>query len=99
MIIKLIKIKNDLLKKLRKFSKFKEILKIFENIVQILQKFFKMSIFAYYFQIIFLTNYVSGKIEGHVPSQSTAAKMGVKHVPTRLPGVPMLKPPPPDFKG
>ena len=79
MIIKLIRIKNDLLKKLRKISKFKEILKIFEKIekiVQILQKFFKMSIFAYYFQIIFLTNYVSGKIEGHMPSQSTAAKMG-----------------------
>ena len=35
-----------------------------------------MSIFAYYFQIIFLTNYVSGKIEGHVAPQSTAAKMG-----------------------
>ena len=33
-----------------------------------------MSIFAYYFQIIFLTNYVSGKIEGHVPPQSTATK-------------------------
>ena len=30
MIIKLIRIKNDLLKKLRKFSKFKEILEIFE---------------------------------------------------------------------
>ena len=43
MIIKLIKIKNDLLKKLRKCSKFKEILKIFEKvekIVQILKKFF-----------------------------------------------------------
>ena len=25
-----------------------------------------MSIFAYYFLIIFLTNYVSGKIKGHV---------------------------------
>ena len=35
-----------------------------------------MSIFAYYFQIIFLTNYVSGKIEGHVPPQSPAAKNG-----------------------
>ena len=31
MIIKLIRIKNDLLKKLRKFSKFKEILEIFEK--------------------------------------------------------------------
>ena len=35
-----------------------------------------MSIFAYYFQIIFLTNYVSGKIEGHVHPQSTVAKNG-----------------------
>ena len=99
MIIKLIRIKNDLLKKQRKFSKFKEILNIFENFVQILQKFFKMSIFAYYFQIIFLTNYVSGKIEGHVPPQSTAAKIGGGDVPPRLPGAPMIKPPPPDFKG
>ena len=33
-----------------------------------------MSIFAYYFQIIFLTNYVSGKIDGHVTPQSTTAK-------------------------
>ena len=42
MIIKLIRIKNDLLTKLRKFSKFKLILKIFEKfekIVQILKKF------------------------------------------------------------
>ena len=31
-------------------------------------------IFAYYFQIISLTNYVSDKIEGHVPPQRTAAK-------------------------
>ena len=30
-----------------------------------------MAIFAYYFQIIFLTNYVSGKIEGHVLPKST----------------------------
>ena len=70
MIIKLIRIKNDLLKKLKKISKFMEILKIFEKfkkIVQILKKFYKMSLFAYYFQIIFLTNYVSCKIEGHVP--------------------------------
>ena len=74
MIIKLIRIKSDLLKKLRKFLKFKEILEIFEKfdqIYQILKKFFKMSKFAYYFQIIFLTNYVSGKIEGHVSPQST----------------------------
>ena len=35
-----------------------------------------MSILAYYFQIIFLTNYVYCKIEGHVPTQSTAAKNG-----------------------
>ena len=84
MIIKLIRIKNDLLKKLKKFSKFKEILQIFEKfkkIVQILQKFFKISLFAYYFQIIFLTNYVSGKIEGHVPPQSTAAKIGGTRAP------------------
>ena len=27
-----------------------------------------MSIFAYYFQVIFLTNYGPGKIEGHVSS-------------------------------
>ena len=53
-----------------------------------------MSIFAYYFQIIFLTNYVSGKIEGHAPPQSTAAKNGGEgHVPPRLPGAPMIKPP------
>ena len=31
-------------------------------------------IFAYYFQIISLTNYVSDKIEGHVPPKRTAAK-------------------------
>ena len=53
-----------------------------------------MSIFAYYFQIIFLTNYVSGKIERHVPPQSTAAKTwGGEHVPPTLPGAPMIKPP------
>ena len=86
MIIKLIRIKNDLLKKQRKFSKFKEILK----------KFFKMFIFAYYFQIIFLTNYVSGKIERHVPPQSITAKIGGGE-PPRLPGAPMIKPPT-DFK-
>ena len=45
-----------------------------------------MSIFAYYFQIIFLANYVSDKIEGHVPPQSTAAKIWEwGHVPPRLP--------------
>ena len=45
--------------------------------------------------MIFLTNYVSGKIDGHVPPQSTAAKMGGGgHVPPRLPGAPMIKPPP-----
>ena len=85
---------------MRKLSKFKEILKIFEKfekIVQILQKTFKLSIFAYYFQIIFLTNYVYGKIEGHVPPQSTAAKNG-GDVPPRLPEASMIKPPP-DFKG
>ena len=49
-------------------------MKNLKKIVQILKKFFKMSIFAYYFQIIFLTNYVSGKIEWHVPPQSTGAK-------------------------
>ena len=79
MIIKLIRIKNDLLIKLRKFLKFKEILEIFkkfEKFDQIVKKFFEMSIFAYYFQIIFLTNYVSGKIEGYVPPQSTAVKKG-----------------------
>ena len=43
---------------------------------QILKKFLKMSIFAYYFQIIFLTNYLSDKIERNVPPQSTAAKNG-----------------------
>ena len=51
MIIKLIRIKNDLL---RKFSNFKEILKIFEKIekiVQILQKFFKM-----YIRLLFSNN-------------------------------------------
>ena len=41
MIIKLIRINtNDLLKKLRKFSKFKEILKNFEKFDQILKNFF-----------------------------------------------------------
>ena len=96
MIIKLIRIKNDLLKKLRKFSKVKEILKIFakfEKIVQILKKILKMSIFDY-FQIIFLTNYVSGKIKGHLPPQSTAAKnWGASAL--KAPGAPMIKPPPP----
>ena len=72
MIIKLIRIKNDLLKKLRKFLNFKEIFK-------------KMSIFAYYFQIIFLTNYVSGKIEGHVPPRSTSAKNWRGTCPKRSP--------------
>ena len=66
MIIKLIKIKNDLLKKFKTISKFKEILEIFEKFDQILIKIFEMSIFAYYFLIIFLTNYVSGKIKGHL---------------------------------
>ena len=51
-----------------------------------------MSIFAYYFQIIFLTNYVSGKIEGQVPPQSTAAKNWGPRAP-RLPEAPMIKPP------
>ena len=70
MTIKLIRIKNDLLKKLRKFSKFKEILEIFENFEkfdQILKKYFEMSIFAYYFQIIFLTNYVSDSTGSWLP--------------------------------
>ena len=60
---------------MKKFLKFKKILMFenFEEIVKILQKSFKMSIFAYYILIIFLTNYFTGKIEGHVP-QSTAAK-------------------------
>ena len=54
-----------------------------------------MSIFAYYFQIIFLTNYVSGKIEGHVPPQSAAAKNQGSVLPRLpLPGAPMIKPPP-----
>ena len=57
MIIKLIRIKNDLLKKLRKCSKFKEILEIVLKTIWkidlILKNFFEM--FAYYFQIIFLT--------------------------------------------
>ena len=97
MIIKLITIKNDLLKTLRKFLKFKEILKIFEKfekIVQILKKFLKISLLAYYFQIIFLTNFDTGKIEGHVLPQSTAAKNWGGDVLPRLPGAPMIKPPP-----
>ena len=97
MIIKLIIIKIDLLKTIEKFSKFKEISEIyetFENFDQFLKKFFEMFIFAYYFQIIFLTNYVYGKIEGHVPPQSTAAKIWGWHVLPRLPGAPMIKPPP-----
>ena len=43
MIIKLIRIKKDLLNKFKTFSKFKEILKIFkkfDKLVQILKKFF-----------------------------------------------------------
>ena len=56
-----------------------------------------MSIFAYFFQIVILINYVSGKIKRHVPPQSTAAKNG-GHVPPRLPGAPMIKPPTPISK-
>ena len=56
-----------------------------------------MSIFAYYFQMISLTNYVSDKIEWHLPPKSTAAK-NWGNVPPRVPGAPMIKPPP-DFKG
>ena len=54
-----------------------------------------MSIFAY-FQIIFLTNYVSGKIEGHVPPKSPASKNwgGGGTCPQGSPE-PMIKPPPP----
>ena len=51
-----------------------------------------MSIFAYYFQIIFLTNYISSKIEWHVPSQSTAAKNWEGARAPRLPEAPMIKP-------
>ena len=54
-----------------------------------------MSLFAYYFQIIFLINYVSGKIEGHVLPYSRSAKNGGgRYVPPRLPGTPMINPPP-----
>ena len=35
-----------------------------------------MSIFAYYFQVTFLNNYVSGKIERYMLPQSTVAKTG-----------------------
>ena len=49
-----------------------------------------MSIFAYYFQLIFLTHYVSGKIEGHVPPQSTTVKNGA-HIPPKLPEAPIIK--------
>ena len=99
MIIKLIRIKNDLLKKkLRKFSKFKEILKIFlkiwENCSNFKEIFLNVYIFAYYFQIIFITNYVSNKIEGHVPPQSTAAKNWEVHVPQGSPERLWLTPPP-----
>ena len=45
--------------------------------------------FDYDFQIIFLilTNYISGKIEGHLPSQSTQLKIGGggEHLPSRIP--------------
>ena len=73
-----------MLKKLRKFSKFKEILEIFEkfeNIDQILKKFFEMSIFAYYFQIIFLTNYVSGKMRDTCPLKVQHLKWGGARAP------------------
>ena len=79
---------------MRKFSKFKTILEIFEKFDQILKKFFKMFILAYYLKKILLTNYVSDKIEGHMPPQSTAAKnWGGGDLPTRLPGAPIIKPP------
>ena len=53
-----------------------------------------MTIFAYYLQIILITNYVSGKIERHVPPQSTEAENGGGgHVPPRLAGAPMINPP------
>ena len=48
--------------------------------------------------MISLTNYVSDKIEGHVPPQSTAAKNWGHVPPPRLPGTPMIKPPPPISK-
>ena len=49
-------------------------------------------IFAYYFQIISLTNYVSDKIEGHVPLKEQQLKIGGT-CPPRLPGAPIIKPP------
>ena len=51
-----------------------------------------MCIFAYYFQIIFLTNYDSGKIEGTCPLKVQQLKIG-GDVPARLPGAPKIKPP------
>ena len=50
-----------------------------------------------YIRLLFLNNltnqnYVSGKIEWHVPPQSTAAKNGGGRAP-RLSGAPMIKPP------
>ena len=53
MIIKLIRIKTDLLKKLRKFSKFKNIIDFYKHlkkIDQILKKFVEMPIFVYIFK-------------------------------------------------
>ena len=50
-----------------------------------------MSIFAYYVKIIFLTNFVSGKIGGHVPPQVQQLKIGGRG---RVPPPPclMIKP-------
>ena len=70
-----------MLKKIEKIFKILKILKNFKKIDQILKKFLKMFILIYYFQIIFLTNYVSDKIEGHIPPQSTAAKNWGAHAP------------------
>ena len=60
-----------------------------------------MSIFAYYFLIIFLTNYGFSKIEVHVSLKVQQIKWGARakaRAGSRLHGAPIIKPPPPISK-
>ena len=79
MIIKLIRIKNDLLNKSEKIFKIKvnirDFWKNFKNWSNFKEIFWNVYI-RLLFSNNFLTNYISGKIEGHVPFQSTVAKNG-----------------------